>query len=41
VPAFIVAQLVGALAASSLAGWLFAERQGAQHAAIVSVERGV
>jgi glycerol uptake facilitator-like aquaporin len=41
VPAFIVAQLVGALVASSLAGWLFAERQGAQQAAIVSVERGV
>ena len=26
-PAFIVAQLVGALVASSLAGWLFADRQ--------------
>jgi glycerol uptake facilitator-like aquaporin len=31
VPAFIVAQLVGALAASSLAGWLFAERGHSHH----------
>lgn len=38
VPAFVVAQLVGALAASSLAGWLFAERQGAPQAAAASVE---
>jgi glycerol uptake facilitator-like aquaporin len=38
VPAFIVAQLVGALAASSLAGWLFAERQGAPQTATASVE---
>jgi glycerol uptake facilitator-like aquaporin len=38
VPAFVVAQLAGALAASSLAGWLFAERQGAPQAAAASVE---
>jgi glycerol uptake facilitator-like aquaporin len=39
VPAFIVAQLVGALAASSLAGWLYAERPGAPQAATASIER--
>jgi glycerol uptake facilitator-like aquaporin len=39
VPAFIVAQLVGALAASSLAGWLFADRRGAPQAATASIER--
>ena len=34
VPAFIVAQLAGALAASLVAGWLFAEPEEARHAAL-------
>ena len=36
VPAFIVAQLAGALAASLLAGWLFAEPKKEQRCAIVT-----
>ena len=34
VPAFIVAQLAGALAASLVAGWLFAEPKEARHATL-------
>jgi glycerol uptake facilitator-like aquaporin len=39
VPAFVLAQLAGALAASSLSGWLFAERRAVRGAATVTAER--
>ena len=39
VPAFIVAQLAGALVASMLSGWLFAEPERRHEAASVSLQR--
>jgi hypothetical protein len=39
VSAFIVAQLMGALAASVLSGWLFAEHQPRHEAAATGLQR--
>jgi glycerol uptake facilitator-like aquaporin len=39
VPAFVVAQLVGALVASMLAGWLFAERRPEREATATGLQR--
>jgi hypothetical protein len=39
VPAFIVVQFAGALAASMPSGWLFADRQGRHAAAAPSLQR--
>ena len=39
VPAFVVAQLVGALVASMLSGWLFAERQSGHEMTATGLQR--